>query len=126
MPYKPVLLMILDGWGIRTMEHANAVVLANTPNYDRWNQMLERAVIDASGEAVGLVPEQMGNSEVGHLNLGAGRIVYQDIARIDKDIREGAFFNSEMLIAAMGTAVQEGHKVHIMGLLGPGGVHAHE
>ena len=72
---KPVMLIILDGWGIREMETGNAVIQANTPNFDRWLQTQERAVVHTSGEYVGLVPDQMGNSEVGHLNLGAGRVV---------------------------------------------------
>jgi hypothetical protein len=88
---KPVALIILDGWGIREMAHGNAVVQAQTPNYDRWLRTYERSILEASGEAVGLPAGQMGNSEVGHLNLGAGRIVYQDITRIDKSIRDGEF-----------------------------------
>jgi 2,3-bisphosphoglycerate-independent phosphoglycerate mutase len=81
--YKPVALIILDGWGIREKEHGNAVAQAKTPNYDRWLRELERSIVDASGEAVGLPDGQMGNSEVGHLNLGAGRIIYQDLTRIN-------------------------------------------
>lgn len=126
MPYKPVLLMILDGWGVREMEHGNAVLLANTPNYDRWQRTLERSLLGASGESVGLVPDQMGNSEVGHLNLGAGRIIYQDITRIDKAIKDGDFFQHETLLNSINAARARGGKLHLIGLLGPGGVHSHD
>lgn len=121
-PRKPVLLMILDGWGLRTMEHGNAVVQAHTPNYDRWTTERERTVLDASEEAVGLIPDQMGNSEVGHLNLGAGRVVYQDISRINNAIRNSSFFKHDILNAL----VEDHQRVHLVGLLGPGGVHAHD
>lgn len=125
MSYKPVMLMILDGWGIRTKEYGNAVVLGHTPNYDRWNRDLERALIGASEEAVGLVPDQMGNSEVGHLNLGAGRVVYQFISRINNAIRDGSFFNLSSLLSPIQWIKSQEKKMHIIGLLGPGGVHAH-
>ena len=124
MSYKPVALFILDGWGIREMEHGNAVVQANTPNFDHWKRSIDRSIVDASGEAVGLVPEQMGNSEVGHLNLGAGFIVYQDITRIDRAIGDGSFFQHPTLLGAIEQAKQQGKKVHYIGLLGPGGVHS--
>jgi 2,3-bisphosphoglycerate-independent phosphoglycerate mutase len=122
---KPVALIILDGWGIREMAHGNAVVQAQTPNYDRWLRTYERSVLEASGEAVGLPAGQMGNSEVGHLNLGAGRIVYQDITRIDKSIRDGEFAKIEAFQTAVSHAKENGGKVHLVGLLGPGGVHSH-
>jgi 2,3-bisphosphoglycerate-independent phosphoglycerate mutase len=122
---KPVALIILDGWGIREMAHGNAVVQAQTPNYDRWLRTYERSILEASGEAVGLPAGQMGNSEVGHLNLGAGRIVYQDITRIDKAIREGEFAQVEAFQKAVSHAQGKGGKVHLVGLLGPGGVHSH-
>ena len=120
--YKPVLLMILDGWGVREMEHGNAVLQGKTPNYDRWQRVRERSLLGASGEAVGLVPEQMGNSEVGHLNLGAGRVIYQDITRINNAIADGSFFEHPALLDAM----KQGKRVHFLGLLGTGGVHAHD
>lgn len=123
---KPVMLIILDGWGIRTMTHGNAPLLANTPNYDRWTTTLERAVLDASGEAVGLVPEQMGNSEVGHLNLGAGRIVYQDISRIDNAIRKHELAANPAIAGAFSKAKANGGRLHLIGLLSDGGVHSHE
>ncbi len=123
-PYRPVALIILDGWGIREMAEGNAVVLAHTPNYDRWTRNLERAVLDASGEAVGLPEGQMGNSEVGHLNLGAGRIVYQDLTRIDLAIRDGSFLANRTLGEAINGAKERGGKLHLIGLLGEGGVHS--
>lgn len=123
---KPVMLMILDGWGIREMETGNAVLLADTPNYDRWLHTLERSILDASGEAVGLVPDQMGNSEVGHLNLGAGRIVYQDISRINMAIREATLSANPALASAIDQVKRNQSHLHLIGLLGNGGVHAHE
>jgi len=123
---KPVMLMILDGLGIREFEHGNAVKQANMPNYQHWMETRERAVIDASGEAVGLVPDQMGNSEVGHLNLGAGRVVYQDITAIDKAIEDGSLVQRPALVKALGKVKQNGAKLHLIGLLGSGGVHAHD
>lgn len=121
----PVALIILDGWGIREMSHGNAVVQAHTPNYDRWLRNYERCVLDASGEAVGLPADQMGNSEVGHLNLGAGRVVYQEYTRINMSISDGSFFKKATLLQAIERAQDKGGKVHIIGLLGPGGVHSH-
>ncbi len=124
-PYKPVALIILDGWGIRCKEDGNAVALGHTPNYDRWMRTLERSIVDASGEAVGLPDGQMGNSEVGHLNLGAGRIVYQDLTRINLAIREGEFFQNETLVTAIDQVKASGGKLHVIGLFGEGGVHSH-
>ncbi|MDX1688647.1 MAG: 2,3-bisphosphoglycerate-independent phosphoglycerate mutase [Candidatus Promineifilaceae bacterium] len=123
--YATVGLIILDGWGIREMEHGNAAVLADTPNYDGWLRERERCILDAAGEAVGLPPDQMGNSEVGHLNLGAGRIVYQDITRINMAIEEGSFFEMSPLVEGVTRAAHRGGNVHLIGLLGPGGVHSH-
>lgn len=125
-PVKPVMLIILDGWGIRTTEHGNAPLLANTPNYDRWLTTLERAVLDASGEAVGLVPEQMGNSEVGHLNLGAGRVVYQDISRINNAIRDNTLRTNAAIQSAFEKVRETGGNLHLIGLLSDGGVHSHQ
>jgi 2,3-bisphosphoglycerate-independent phosphoglycerate mutase len=123
--YKPVALFILDGWGIREKEEGNAVVLGKTPNYDKWNRELERSVLDASGEAVGLPEGQMGNSEVGHLNLGAGRIVYQDLTRINLAIKDGSFAKIPALTAAIDKVKASGRNLHVIGLFGPGGVHSH-
>ncbi len=124
--HKPVMLIILDGWGIREMEAGNAVVLGNTPNFDHWLQTRERSIVQTSGEFVGLVPDQMGNSEVGHLNLGAGRIVYQDITRIDLAIKDGSLAKNQQLLDTLQNANSNGKKVHLIGLLGPGGVHSHD
>ena len=123
--YRPVALIILDGWGIREKEHGNAVVQAHTPNYDRWLRELERSIVDASGEAVGLPDGQMGNSEVGHLNLGAGRIIYQDLTRINLAIDRGTFFENETLVTALTGVKARGGKLHLIGLFGEGGVHSH-
>ena len=123
--YRPVALIILDGWGIREMEHGNAVVQGRTPNYDRWARTLERSVVDASGEAVGLPDGQMGNSEVGHLNLGAGRVIYQDLTRINLAIDRGVFYENETLLASLSALMARGGKLHLVGLLGEGGVHSH-
>jgi len=123
--YRPVALIILDGWGIREMEEGNAVALGKTPNYDRWLSTLERAVVDASGEAVGLPDGQMGNSEVGHLNLGAGRIIYQDLTRINLAIDRGAFYENETLLETIEGVKARGGKLHLIGLFGEGGVHSH-
>ena len=126
MSYKPVALIILDGWGIREMEHGNAVVQARTPNYQSWLQSRERSILDASGQAVGLPDGQMGNSEVGHLNLGAGRIVYQDLTRINLAIQEDRFAQQEVLRNAVAQVKEKGSKLHLIGLLGTGGVHSHQ
>lgn len=126
MAYKPVMLIILDGWGIRDMEHGNAVELGNTPNYDYWRKHYEKSVIDTFGEHVGLIPGQMGNSEVGHLNLGAGRVVYQDITRMNMAIEDGSMAQHEAVTDAFSKARDNGKKVHLIGLLGPGGVHSHQ
>jgi len=123
--YRPVALIILDGWGIREKADGNAVLLGNTPNYDGWLRDWERAILDASGEAVGLPEGQMGNSEVGHLNLGAGRIVYQDLTRINLAIRDGSFAQTPALAEAVAAVKKKGSKLHLIGLFGPGGVHSH-
>ncbi len=126
MSYKPVALIILDGWGIREMEHGNAVVQAHTPHYQSWLHGRERSILDASGQAVGLPDGQMGNSEVGHLNLGAGRIVYQDLTRINLAIQEDRFAQQAILRKAVAQVKDRGSKLHLIGLLGNGGVHSHQ
>ncbi|MFC1719692.1 2,3-bisphosphoglycerate-independent phosphoglycerate mutase, partial [Pseudomonadota bacterium] len=124
--HKPLLLMILDGWGYRDEVENNAIALANTPCWDAmWKNDLH-TLIETSGEAVGLPDGQMGNSEVGHMNIGAGRIVYQDFSRITKAIRDGRFADNPSLCAAIDAARDRGATVHIMGLLSPGGVHSHD
>ncbi|WP_432775311.1 2,3-bisphosphoglycerate-independent phosphoglycerate mutase [Brevibacillus gelatini] len=122
---KPVALLILDGFALRSETYGNAVAQANKPNFDRfWNEY-PHATLEASGLAVGLPEGQMGNSEVGHLNIGAGRVVYQDLTRITKSIREGEFFENETLVAAFEHAKQNGKQLHLFGLLSDGGVHSH-
>ena len=125
MARRPVLLIILDGWGLRETEHGNAVVQAETPNFDRWLKTCERCIVHTSGEHVGLTPGQMGNSEVGHLNLGAGRIVYQDISRIANAIADGTLADNPVLLETLQQVRQRGRKLHLIGLLGDGGVHSH-
>ncbi|MBC8099379.1 MAG: 2,3-bisphosphoglycerate-independent phosphoglycerate mutase [Armatimonadetes bacterium] len=125
MSVKPVMLIILDGWGMREMEHGNAPFLAQTPHYDHWLRTVERSVLDASGEAVGLTPEQMGNSEVGHLNLGAGRVVYQDISAINVAIADGSLAQHPTLLGALEAVKQRGRRLHLLGLVSDGGVHSH-
>ncbi|MBB6735344.1 2,3-bisphosphoglycerate-independent phosphoglycerate mutase [Cohnella zeiphila] len=122
---KPVALIILDGFGLREETHGNAVAQANKPNFDRLWATYPHTQLTAQGEAVGLPEGQMGNSEVGHLNIGAGRIVYQDLTRITKSIREGDFFTNETLLGAVRHAKQNGKKLHLYGLLSDGGVHSH-
>lgn len=125
MPKQPVALIILDGFAFRDEVKGNAVAQANKPNFDRYWQTYPHATLIASGEAVGLPEGQMGNSEVGHLNIGAGRIVYQSLTRIHKSIRDGDFFRNESFLAAVEHAKAHGSKLHLMGLLSDGGVHSH-
>lgn len=123
---KPLVLVILDGWGYSEKVEGNAIAQANTPVWDRlWNQY-PHALISGSGHCVGLPPGQMGNSEVGHLNMGAGRVVYQDFTRITKAIEDESFFENQQLTHAVDVATKAGKAVHILGLLSPGGVHSHE
>lgn len=122
---KPVALIILDGFGLRDGVQGNAVAQAKKPNYDRFWSEYPHTTLTACGEAVGLPEGQMGNSEVGHLNIGAGRIVYQDLTRISKSIREGDFYDNETLLGAVRHAKQNGTKLHLYGLLSDGGVHSH-
>ncbi|BED90362.1 MULTISPECIES: 2,3-bisphosphoglycerate-independent phosphoglycerate mutase [unclassified Pseudoalteromonas] len=123
---KPLVLMILDGWGYREDEQSNAILAANTPVLDNLWATRPRTLISGSGLDVGLPEGQMGNSEVGHVNLGAGRIVYQDFTRITKAINDGEFDSTPALVENIDKAVAAGKAVHIMGLLSPGGVHSHE
>ena len=125
MNRKPIMLMILDGFGINENEKGNAVKLANTPNIDKLMKTWPTTQIHTSGLAVGLPEGQMGNSEVGHTNIGAGRIVYQDLTRITKSIEEGEFFSIKELTSAIDNCKRHNSKLHIMGLLSDGGVHSH-
>ncbi len=122
---KPTALIIMDGWGQAGKGTGNAVELANTPNYDRMLTEYPHTLIAASGLDVGLPDGQMGNSEVGHLNIGAGRIIYQELTRITKSIQDGDFFENPELLAAMNYAIEHGTKLHTWGLLSDGGVHSH-
>jgi 2,3-bisphosphoglycerate-independent phosphoglycerate mutase len=122
---KPVALIILDGFGLRGETFGNAVAQAKKPNFDRYWNTYPHTTLTAFGEAVGLPEGQMGNSEVGHLNIGAGRIVYQDLTRISKSIRDGEFFRNETLLGAIRHAKEGGKKLHLYGLLSDGGVHSH-
>lgn len=124
MDRKFTALMILDGFGFRKDSEGNAVRLAGTPNIDALMKEYPNTLIGASGLSVGLPDGQMGNSEVGHLNIGAGRIVYQELTRITKAIEDGDFFENPELIEAM-DAVKAGGSLHLMGLLSDGGVHSH-
>ena len=123
---RPLLLLILDGWGYRSEEESNAIALADTPCWDEMWQNDPHTLIETSGEAVGLPDGQMGNSEVGHMNIGAGRIVYQDFTRVTQAIRDGSFHDNPALCSAIDAAKDTGGTVHIMGLLSPGGVHSHD
>jgi 2,3-bisphosphoglycerate-independent phosphoglycerate mutase len=123
---KPLVLMILDGWGYREDEQSNAIAAANTPVLDELWATRPHTLISGSGLDVGLPDGQMGNSEVGHVNLGAGRIVYQDFTRITKAINDGEFDTNPVLVENIDKAIAAGKAVHIMGLLSPGGVHSHE
>ncbi|CAC9498900.1 2,3-bisphosphoglycerate-independent phosphoglycerate mutase (EC 5.4.2.12) [uncultured Gammaproteobacteria bacterium] len=120
------VLIILDGWGHSEVEENNAIALAKTPVWDRLNNKHPNTLILTSGKKVGLPGEQMGNSEVGHLNLGAGRVVKQDFTRIHNDIQEGDFFRNPVLKNSLEYANDNNKAVHIMGLLSDGGVHSHE
>ena len=123
---KPFVLIIMDGWGHREDTTNNAIAAAHTPVLDNLWQTRPASLISGSGMDVGLPQGQMGNSEVGHVNLGAGRIVYQDFTRITKAIEDKSFFDNPTLVPAVDKAVKQGKAVHIMGLMSPGGVHSHE
>ncbi|UMZ12497.1 2,3-bisphosphoglycerate-independent phosphoglycerate mutase [Pseudomonas sp. MPFS] len=123
---KPLVLMILDGFGHSESHESNAVYAANKPVLDRLCASVPNGLISGSGMDVGLPDGQMGNSEVGHMNLGAGRVVYQDFTRVTKAIRDGEFFENPTLCAAVDKAVAAGKAVHILGLLSDGGVHSHQ
>ena len=123
-PKHRLLLAVLDGWGVRSQREDNAILLAGTPNLDRFAGKMPRTELQSSGLAVGLPEGQMGNSEVGHTNIGAGRIVYQDLVRINRAVERGELVHNPVLVSAMDAARAEGKALHLMGLIGPGGVHA--
>jgi 2,3-bisphosphoglycerate-independent phosphoglycerate mutase len=120
-PPRPVVLVVLDGWGCAPPGPGNAVDLADTPVFDRLWAEYPHTTLAASGEAVGLPPGQMGNSEVGHLTIGSGRVLYQDLMRVNKAIEDGSFFENPALVSAF----ERGEQVHLLGLVSHGGVHSH-
>src|SRR6476620_761335 len=123
---KPLVLIILDGWGYRAETKANAIALARKPTYDRLLREYPNTLIHTSGRFVGLPEGPMGNSEVGHLHIGAGRIVYMDITKIDVMIENGELFSNPVLLEAMKNARSGGRRLHLCGLLSDGGVHSHQ
>ncbi len=123
---KPVVLIILDGFGYSETRDHNAIALARTPTWTRLWSTCPHTLLDCSGEAVGLPDEQMGNSEVGHLHLGAGRLIYQDFTLISKAARDGSFYTNAVLSEAVDKAIGSDKALHVLGLLSPGGVHSHE
>ena len=126
LKHAPVALIIMDGWGIGNAKDSNnAVVVGNTPVIDGLMAKFPHTELQCSGEAVGLPDGQMGNSEVGHTNIGAGRIIYQELTRITKAIRDGSFFKNEAMQSIIGQVKKNGRALHLMGLVSPGGVHSH-
>jgi 2,3-bisphosphoglycerate-independent phosphoglycerate mutase len=121
----PVVLLVLDGWGLSSDKDNNAIALADTPNMDRLWADYPHTALNASEHAVGLPAGQMGNSEVGHQNMGAGFVVYQELTRLDKSIEDGSFYENPELVAACEHVKSRGSTLHLLGLLGPGGVHSH-
>ena len=126
MMARPVVLCILDGWGLNPSREGNAVALARTPNFDRIWATCPHAQLAAHGPDVGLPDGQMGNSEVGHTNIGAGRVVWMDLPRIDNAIADGSFAANEALAAFIAAVKASGGTAHVAGLASPGGVHAHQ
>jgi 2,3-bisphosphoglycerate-independent phosphoglycerate mutase len=122
----PLVLVVLDGWGLREEKADNAIKLARTPAYSELLDRFPHSSLQASGEFVGLPAGQMGNSEVGHMTMGAGRVVYQDLTRIDKSINEGDFFEKRPLLDAVQRCADGKHALHLIGLVSPNGVHSHE
>ena len=125
-PPRPAVLCIFDGWGFRTDPRDNAILDARTPNFDRLVATCPQALIDASESFVGLPKGQMGNSEVGHMNLGAGRVAVPDLPRIDNAIEDGSLAKNPLLADMIATLGKSGGTCHLMGLASPGGVHAHQ
>ena len=125
MAKKPVVLMVLDGYGLNEKTEGNAIAMANTPVMDKLMAEYPFVKGNASGLAVGLPDGQMGNSEVGHMNIGAGRIIYQDLQRITKDIEDGTFFENKVLLQAIENCKKNNSDLHLWGLLSDGGVHSH-
>src|SRR5215211_5918324 len=114
--HRPVVLVVLDGWGYREAQEGNAIRMAHVPTWDRVWSRAPRTLLDASGLAVGLPEGQMGNSEVGHLNLGAGRVVMQDLVRVNEAIKDGSFFDNRAFVAACEAVKRSRGTLHLMGL----------
>ena len=125
MKAKKLVLLILDGWGYGKKDKSDAAYIANTPFFDSILKKYPNSKLEASGEAVGLPAGQMGNSEVGHMNLGAGRVVYQELGRINKAITDRTLHSNETLVNAFNYAKENNKSVHFIGLVSDGGVHAH-
>lgn len=123
---NPLVLLILDGFGHREETEHNAIAIANTPCWDSLQQNNPKTLLDCSGSLVGLPDGQMGNSEVGHIHIGSGRFVFQDLPKISNAIKEGSFFENDVLCTAVNKALEKNKALHILGLLSPGGVHSHE
>ena len=122
---KPIILCIMDGYGLSNQVNGNCVIKANKPNLDKFFKNSSYTTIEASGEAVGLPEGRMGNSEVGHLNIGAGRIVYQSLTLINKAVKDGEFYNNKAYLNAINHAKKNDSKLHVFGLMSDGGVHSH-
>src|SRR5260221_14088782 len=123
---RPFVLIVIDGWGVNPRTEGTAIALARTPNIDKLAGQWPHTAVKTSGEAVGLPEGQMGNSEVGHQNIGAGKRVLQDYTRVNESIKDGTFFQNPALLKAIEHVKKHGSQLHICGLLGNGGVHAHE
>ena len=122
---KPYAIIIMDGYGLSGEKNGNAIAMEGSPNVEKYRREYPSGELGASGMSVGLPDGQMGNSEVGHLNMGAGRIVYQELTKITKEIGDGGFFKNEALLGAMENAKKNHKKLHVWGLLSDGGVHSH-
>nr|WP_305909248.1 hypothetical protein [Methylomarinum sp. Ch1-1]MDP4522148.1 hypothetical protein [Methylomarinum sp. Ch1-1] len=120
------MLLILDGFGYREEETNNAIAMANTPCWDEMKKSSPMTLLDCSGDVVGLPDQQMGNSEVGHLHIGSGRLIRQDLSRVNQAILDGDFFENEVLCQAVDRALEKDKALHVLCLLSPGGVHSHE
>ncbi len=123
---KPLVLLILDGFGHREESKNNAIALAKTPCWDALQKNNPMTLLSCSGAVVGLPDDQMGNSEVGHLHIGSGRFVFQDLSRVNNAVKDGSFFSNLALCQAVDEALAKDKALHIMGLLSEGGVHSHE
>ena len=123
---RPFVLIVIDGWGYSPDGFGNAIAAARTPHWDEFVQSSPHTLVAASGEAVGLPDGQQGNSEVGHLTIGTGRVVYQPLTKISRAVRDGSIFDNSALNQAVGAALERGTSLHLMGLVSPGGVHSHQ